>query len=66
MDAGTPFKACRCCGATYTADQWAALPELGMQRAPWGFAAQLKNCTTSACTATLSLVLSEGEPSEAA
>lgn len=59
MLAQAVLKACRCCGATYTADQWAALPELGIQRWPWGEVQQLKNCP---CSSTLALVLIVGEP----
>lgn len=55
-----PIKVCSCCGMTHTAEQWDALPLVGVQRYPWGEVHELRNC---ACHSTLALVLEPGVPS---
>jgi hypothetical protein len=46
-------KRCNCCGASYSRDDWASLPLIGIQRDEYGAPElELRNC---ACGSTLSI-----------
>jgi hypothetical protein len=49
-----PIKTCGCCGKTYTAQEWAALPLLGRMRMD-GESLELRNCS---CRSTLAMEVS--------
>jgi hypothetical protein len=46
---------CTCCGAEYTAADWAGLNDIGVQEVP-GVALELRNCP---CGTTLSYLLAD-------
>jgi len=55
-----PFKACRC-GASYSVDEWEALPLVGVQQVSGCPDIVLRNCDAPGCNSTLALEMGGAE-----